>query len=234
MPVKTASHGPFVLPTADYTGSIGKSAKLQELIRRYRPRNAGAEARIATLARVAATLAHPVSGIPAAHGRSVANTGTAGTSCSADEYGDDYHHTTVLTMTAAALTPTIPANAEGAGAIIYTFPAGVYVANAVHLDLTAMTVDSAANQADFGIGSLIASGDIATLTTAAMENWVTGQTIDDVRSPATEKSSRPGITFEDADSHVAHVNIAATWGATVATLDVTGTVILDWTFLGNL
>lgn len=164
-----------------------------------------------------------------------ANVGTAGTGVTAVEYGDGYTHVTVLTLTAAALTPTIPADAEGAGVIVYTYPAGVYVVDACHMDVTAMTVDSATNAADIGVGSLIASGDIATLTTAAMEDYVTGQTIADVSSPAKEKSTIPtggaSLLFESAGSHVAHLNIAATWNSTVATLDATATITIAWRFL---
>ncbi|MEE9356572.1 MAG: hypothetical protein V3U75_13360 [Methylococcaceae bacterium] len=168
--------------------------------------------------------------------RTNANVGTAGTNVTAVEYGDGYNHVTVLTLTAASLTPTIPADAEGAGAIIYTFPAGVYVANACHMDITAIVADSATNAADLGVGSLISSGDIATLTTAAMEDWVTGQTVADISSPATEKSTimtgGAPLLFEAGGSHVAHINIAGTWNATVSSMDVTGTITLYWTFLG--
>lgn len=165
-----------------------------------------------------------------------ANNGAAGTNCTAVENGDGYHHTTILTLTAAELTPTIPANAEGAGAIIYTFPAGVYVVDACHMDITAGVMDTATNAADLGVGSLIASGDIATLTTAAMEDYVTGQTVADVSSFVAEKSTIPtagaSLLFEAGDSHVAHINVAGTWNATVATASVTGTVTIAWRFLG--
>lgn len=169
--------------------------------------------------------------------RTNANVGAAGTGVTAVEYGDGYNHVTVLTLTAAALTPTIPADAEGAGAIIYTFPAGDYVATAAHMDVTAVTADTATNAVDMGLGSLIASGDIATLTTAAMEDWITGQTVADISSPATEKTTimtgaAPQV-FEAADSHVLHLNMAGTWNATVATLDATATVTIYWTFLGS-
>jgi hypothetical protein len=168
--------------------------------------------------------------------RTVENVGTAGTNCTAVEYGDGYNHVTVLTLTAAALTPTIPANAEGAGAIIYTFPAGVYMPTACHMDITAGTMDSATNAADLGVGSLIASGDIATLTTAAMEDYVTGQTVANVSTFVKEKSTvmtaGAPLLFESGDSHVVHINVAATWNSTVTTADVTGTVTICWTFLG--
>ena len=165
-----------------------------------------------------------------------ANVGTAGTGVTAVEFGDGFTHVTVLTLTAAALTPTIPADAEGAGVIIYTFPAGVYVGTSAHMDVTAVTADSATNAVDMGLGSFIASGDIVTLTTAAMEDWVTGQTVADISSPATEKSTvmtnGSPLLFEAADSHVLHLNMAGTWNNTVATLDATATVTIHWTFLG--
>ena len=166
-----------------------------------------------------------------------ANVGTAGTNVVATEYGDGYNHITVLTLTGAALTPTIPADAEGAGAIIYTFPAGVHITTACHMDVTAVVADTATNAVDMGLGSLIGSGDIATLTTAAMEDCVTGQTVADISSPATEKStiSTAGapLLFEAGGSKVLHLNMAGTWNATVASLAATGTVTIYWTYLGS-
>lgn len=168
--------------------------------------------------------------------RTTANVGTAGANVTAFEYGDGYNHVTVLTLAAVELTPTIPADAEGAGAIIYTFPAGVYAGHMIHADITSGVMDSATNAADAGFGSLIASGDIATLTTAAMEDWMTGQTVADVSSFVFEKSTimTAGVPliFEAAGSHVLHANVAGTWDATVATASLTGTVTVYWTFLG--
>lgn len=169
-------------------------------------------------------------------GANTVNVGTAGTNVTAQEFGDGFSHTTILTLAAAELTPTIPADAEGAGAIIYTFPAGVYVGKSIHMDITAGVMDAATNAADMGLGSLIASGDIATLTTAAMEDWLTGQTVADVSAIATEKSTvmtnGSPLLFEAGGSHVLNMNMAATWGATVATASLTGTITISWEFLG--
>lgn len=168
-----------------------------------------------------------------------ANVGTAGTNVTAVEYGNGYDHVTVLTLTAAALTPTtIPADAEGAGVIVYTFPAGVHLFTACHMDITAFTGTgfAATNAVDMGVGSLISSGDIATLTTAAMEDCVTGQTIADISSPAKEKSTvataGAPLLFESGDSKVIHLNVAGTWNDTFTAPVVTGTITLYWTFLG--
>lgn len=170
-----------------------------------------------------------------------ANVGTAGTGVTAVEYGNGYNHVTVLTITASALSPTtVPADAEGIGAIIYTFPAGVYSGNSIHADLTAFTGTgfAASNAVDFGFGSLIASGDITTLSTAAMEDWLTGQTIGDISSPATEKSTvmtaGAELLFEDGGSHVLNLNMAGTWNDTFTVPLAVGTVIISWTYLGNL
>lgn len=172
--------------------------------------------------------------------RTDANVGTAGTGVTAVEYGDGFHHVTVLTVTAAALAPTtVPADAEGIGVVIYTFPAGVYTGSGIHADLTAFTGTglAATNAVDFGLGSLIASGDIATLTTAAMEDWLTGQTIADISSPATEKSTimtgGADLLFESAGSHVLNLNIAATWNDTFTDPLATATITIYWTFLGT-
>lgn len=172
--------------------------------------------------------------------RTDANVGTAGTGVTAVEYGDGFNHVTVLTVTAAALTPTtIPADAEGAGVIIYTLPAGVHILTACHMDVTAFTGTgfAATNAVDLGIGSLISSGDIATLTTAAMEDCVTGQTIADISSPATEKSTiataGAPLLFEAGGSKVIHLNVAGTWNDTFTAPVITGTVTLYWTFLGT-
>lgn len=171
--------------------------------------------------------------------RTAENIGTPGTGVTAVEYGDGYNHVTVLTLTAAALTPTtIPADAEGAGVIAYTFPAGDYLFTACHMDITAFTGTgfAATNAVDMGIGSLISSGDIATLTSATMEDCVTGQTVADISSPATEKSTvataGAPLLFEAAGSHVIHLNVAGTWNDTFTAPVVTGTITLYWTFLG--
>lgn len=168
--------------------------------------------------------------------RTAENVGTAGTNCTAVEYGDGYHHITVLTLTAAELTPTIPADAEGAGAIIYTFPAGVYVGKSCHMDITAGVMDTATNAVDLGIGSVIVTGDVATLTTATWEDWVTGQTVANagtfVKEKSTVMTAGQPLLFETGGSHVLHVNTAATWNATVGTASVTGTVTFAWEFLG--
>ncbi len=166
------------------------------------------------------------------------NAGTAATNVTASESSNGMGYETILTLTAVALTPTIPADAEGAGGLIYTFPSGVYVAHSCRMDINSAVVDSATNAADMGVGSVIASGDVSVLSgTAGFEDWVTGQTVADVSSIATDKTTlmtAGGSTvFEAADSHNLYINIAGTWNSTVATLSVTGTITISWTFKGS-
>ena len=169
--------------------------------------------------------------------RTAENVGTAGSECTAVEYGDGYNHVTIITCTAADLAPALSTSAaEGIGAVIYTFPIGVYVAQSIHANLTAVVAVGFSNAVDFGFGSLIASGDITTLSTAAMEDWLTGQTIDDISSPATEKSTvmtaGSPLLFEAAGSHVLNLNMAGTWTAAADTIEATAVVTIWWTFLG--
>lgn len=166
-----------------------------------------------------------------------ANIGAPGVGVTAVEYGDGHHHLTVLILTGVALAPTIPANAEGAGVVLYTFPAGVYAGHMARLKTTSAVADTATNAADVGLGSVIAAGDIAALNgTATFEDWLTGQTVADVSSfvldKATIMTAGVPLIFEAAGSHVLHLNAAGTWNAAIASLTVTGTVWIVWTYLG--
>ena len=175
--------------------------------------------------------------------RTAENVGTAGTGVTAVEYGDGYNHVTVLTTTTSTvLDADIDDNETIAvGAIIYTFPAGVYVGHSIHLDITAFHAVDLDNSADVGAGSVIGSGASATLNGTTMEDWLTGQTVDMSSSTgATEKSTLMtagnNLLFEAAGSHVLNLNAAAVWNSTGATsnqeLHAVGTVTIAWTFLG--
>lgn len=161
------------------------------------------------------------------------NIGSVPATVTAVEYGDGYNHVTVLTVTAAVLVPDIPADAEEVGALIYTFPAGVHQVHSVHMDITGVTAGANTNAVDIGCGSTLAAGDGATLQAATDEDFLDGQTIADISSPAIEKSlAADGTVFEAADSKLFHVNLAGTWTGTEADPDVTGTVTIRWSYLG--
>lgn len=245
LPAPTTQTGGLEIKAADSAGNTTTTVTnaSQAAARTYTIPDAGASASFVmtagaqTVAGVKTFSAAPVfQAGPVLPFLTAANIGTPGTNVTALEYGDGHNHLTILTLAAVELAPTIPADAEGAGAVIYTFPAGVYAGHMARLKTTTAVVDTATNAADVGLGSLIASGDIATLTTAAMEDWITGQTVADVSAfvldKATIMTGGVPLIFEAAGSHTLNLNAAATWNATVATLSVTGTVWVYWTFLG--
>jgi hypothetical protein len=162
-----------------------------------------------------------------------ANIGTVPGTVTAVEYGDGYNHVTVLTVTAAVLVPDIPADAEEVGALIYTFPAGVHQVHSVHMDITAITSGNTGIPADIGCGSTLAAGDGTTLGAATDEDFLDGQTIAAIQTPATEKSlAADGTVFESGNSKLFHLNLAANWGSAEADPDITGTVTIRWSYLG--
>jgi len=164
------------------------------------------------------------------------NVGTQGTNVTAVEYGDGYHHITVLTL--ASVVGTIGDNAAlSGGAIIYTLPAssvclihGCYMTVGITLTTGTPTTDAP----DVGIGTLIGSGANATLNLvgAGAENILTGQTATNIAGAATVKTLGTQLVVETGDSHAIHFNYADTWADvddTAAT--ISGTVVLDWSFL---
>jgi len=129
--------------------------------------------------------------------------------------------------------PDIPADAEEVGALVYTFPAGVHIVDAVHLDVTAIVEGANSNAVDIGCGSTLAAGDGATLQAATDEDFLDGQTIADSSSPAIEKSlAADGTVFEASDSKLFHINLAGTWTATEGDPSITATVTIAWRYLG--
>jgi len=168
--------------------------------------------------------------------RTAANNGTAGTNCTAVEYGDGFNHTSVITLSSVAAT--IGDNvALAGGAIIYTFPAGAYVIHAAtaSIGITLTTGTPTTDDPELGLGSLVGSGANATLgdVDAAAEDISAGP-VSSVNLVGTAAliTSAPALAFEAAESHVCNVNYADTW-ADVDNTDATisGTVVLNWTLL---
>jgi len=165
--------------------------------------------------------------------------GTVGTGVTAVEYGDGYHHSTVLTLTAVSLGSTADFAAKALGALIYTFPAGNLIIRASRVNVGVTFNQAAAIALDtieFGLGTVIGAGVFATLgeVAAGAEDITSGPgtLLDDAE--ATEKVSTTAVTIATAGVHLVHYNIAATWPdmAAVSTTSAAGTVLLDWVFLG--
>lgn len=166
--------------------------------------------------------------------------GTVGSGVTAVEWGDRYHHTTVLT-----LSTTLPAIAGGAnlavGKLIYTFPAGDVIVEACSMNVTLTAADGNidADTPDVGIGTVIGSGAVAVLGgTATFENIITGQTATDCSGtniPAVLGPTAGGpLGIADAAAHTVHLNVADGWAASGETAcPLAGTVVLRWSWLGD-
>lgn len=87
-----------------------------------------------------------------------------------------------------------------------------------------------ADTPDLGIGTTIASGSVAVLGgTAAFENILTGQTVDDCNGTAEVETVDTPLVIGTADSHSAFLNVADGWAASGdAALAISGTVDIFW------
>lgn len=160
------------------------------------------------------------------------------TGLTVDEYGNESFHKTVLTFDAVAVGSATGAAALGFGKLVYTLPAGAAIIKASKFNLAlqgAGVVD--ADTPDVGIGTVIASGVVATLDgTATFENIHTGQTFNDCDGTAEVKTSLAtaspfGLVIETSAAHTIHLNIADTW-AGADDLTATGTITIEWSFIG--
>lgn len=169
------------------------------------------------------------------------NAGTANTGVTAVEYGDGYNHLSVLTVSQVDAL-TLGDNAALAdGYLLYTFPAGAVVVDYAYMSMaiTAGSSDLQADTPDVGLGTVIASGAVATLDgTGTFEDIITGQTADDCNGTAEVKTALPtaGTPFiiASGDAHTLHFNAACTWSddeQADLTADIAGTVVVAWRFL---
>ncbi len=239
MALSARRYGRFTIPTGRYNDRQGTSGDLRELVKAYQPRNFGAEPPIATLARVAATMADPYTGEPVKAGRTVYENGTVGPGLtSVVEEGAGPFHVTKINIGGGTVA-AVGAAALGVGKLIYTFPAGHIQVNAIHMNagLSAPSVNTAVST-DQGIGSVIASGAVSILGgTSAFEDHFTGQTAT-ANGSLTNKAListgiYTGMIMEEDFSRALYWNVAATW-AGAETMTMTGTVWISWTFLGSL
>jgi len=165
------------------------------------------------------------------------NVGTAsGTYATAAEYGDNVYHKTVLTLSGA-----LPAIAGGAnlavGRLLYTFPAGdirVHTAALKGVTIKQTQGNITADTPDLGLGTVIASGAVATLDgTATFENILTGQTMNDCNGTAENFGVGSTLYIKAADAHTIYLNVADGWAASGdAAAAIGGSVILTWEYLG--
>jgi hypothetical protein len=152
-----------------------------------------------------------------------------------EEHGDGTFHKTRLSLTGA-----LPAIAGGAnlavGNLIYTFPAGVIRVISAYFDGVAITQSEGnitADTPDVGLGTVIASGAVATLTTATFEDILTGQTFADCDGTAKLAGAASTLIIAAAGAHTVHLNAADGWAASGdAAATISGDVVITWEFLG--
>lgn len=172
---------------------------------------------------------------------STGNEGTAGTGTTATEYGDGFHHVTRLAM--AGVLPNIGSGVTlGLGLLVYTFPAGVILVDAVHMDvgITQSQGFINADTPEVGIGSVIAVGAVSALNgTSTFEDYVTGTSAGNctgTKTDLTTETTAGGAVVIPASgglAHTVHFNAADIWAAngdSGATLS--GDVWIAWRFLG--
>lgn len=170
------------------------------------------------------------------YGLGVDKVGTPNTGVVATEYGNGRNHTTILTVSQEdALTFADGANIAD-GYLLYTLPAGAVLTSGASMDMAVTAADSglAAGATEVGVGTVIASGAVAVLSgTATFEDIVTGQVAASagVVVPAVVSTALPILA---ASAHTVHLNVAL--ASTVAagsdlSVDLAGTVVLNWTLL---
>ena len=186
------------------------------------------------------------------HSQGITSVGTAGSSVTETTYkqggGNELgqRYMTNLVITAGISLVTTPDTAALAqGILIYTFPAGQIVVNRIYGDV-GLDINDAANVADtpeIGLGTVIATGSVATLGDAAggitAENlWgphvVAGCDTDADVTDAGQFVSTLDFIMAGAGAHLCHLNCADTWGNGAGTQDVTiinGRFIIEWLLL---
>ena len=91
-----------------------------------------------------------------------------------------------------------------------------------------------ADTPDVGIGTVIATGAVATLDgTATFENLLTGQTFTNCTGTKTKVGVIDQTLFiGENDAHTIHLNAADTWaGAETTGLAATGTILIEYVVL---
>ena len=172
---------------------------------------------------------------------SITNTGTAGAGVSILELGDGFHHITRIDMGTGVLANIPGADAEGVGLLIYTFPAGVIIVDAVHMDVGITQSQGNINNDTpiVGIGSVIAVGDVSDLNgTSTFEDYVTGVAAANCTGTVTDSTTEMTaggsviIPASGGLAHTVHFNAADTWAGADSAATLSGQVWIAWRFLG--
>ncbi len=172
-----------------------------------------------------------------------ANVGTAATGLTVAEYGDGYNHTTVLTLSAFSIGNSADDASLALGKLIYTFPTGVICVNSAALAVGVTIADAVKTDTpEIGLGTVIGSGANATLgdVGATAENILEGAATADCNGTVKLISDFPTantpLIIPAASAHTVYFNISDGWADLTAAsaLTATGTIIIQWNYLGAL
>lgn len=161
--------------------------------------------------------------------------GTTGVGVKADHYtADGMNIVTKLTFNSVfpAVTGSI-----GVGLLAYTFPAGVHLLKSgrMKIALTSQDGNTDADGPDLGLGQTMATGAVTTLSTAAWQDLLTGQTVAGCAGEVTDKTiiqaTAAWLTSESSGPKTVYLNVADSWAGAEAAMVITGEVWLEWTRL---
>lgn len=161
------------------------------------------------------------------------NVGVAANS-TVEEYGNGYQHVTKITIT--SFTQAVTAAALGFGKKIYDFPQGIIRFKKVFAAIT-IAAPASTTTGEIGLGTVVASGAIATLGgTATFENILDGTANTETSSAGALTNIVANCETDNPDGTTTaldlYLNIAGTWEAS-ENLTISGTVTLFWDYLGD-
>ena len=158
-----------------------------------------------------------------------ANVGSVASGTTVVEYGDSYHHITVLTVNTTIAT--IATGNNDYGVLVYTLPTSAQIVKSAYMSmaLDSVAVDIEDDTPEVGVGTVSASGTNGTLT-GTDDDILAGQSAADCKGTATVKTIGSQIlVIETGGTHTVHFNFAANWSSAGDTnCVIEGTIILEW------
>jgi hypothetical protein len=150
------------------------------------------------------------------------------------ETGIDQDRITTIDIADLVLITTTAAD-KADGKLLYTLPAGniIITRASISLGIVGTAALNAADTPDVGLGTVVATGAVATLDgTATFENILTGQTwsaaCNEVRQQASVATTLSVLT---AGAHTVYLNIADGWAGIDAGMKATGRIVLEWKYM---
>ena len=160
-----------------------------------------------------------------------ASIGTAGTGTTAVEYGDKYHHVTVLTV--AGELSAITTGNHAVGLLVYTLPSTAQIIKSAYMSIgitqTEGNID--ADTPKVGLGTTIGKTAVANLTNpTTLHDILEEQDADNCTGTAEVKTiGNQVLVIEYGSAHTVHFNAAYGWASDGdAAAKVAGTIILEW------